>query len=57
MATLSSKALPTGLATSAQGALADTALQPTGDGSGLTGISPHKPVTSLIVVPSQVILH
>ena len=52
MATLSSKALPTGLATSAQGALADTALQPTGDGSGLTGVSPHKPVAVSGTTPS-----
>jgi|TARA_B110000908_G_scaffold155635_1_gene194012 DNA-binding beta-propeller fold protein YncE len=39
-------------ATLAQGALADTALQPTGDGSGLTGISPHKPVAVTGTTPS-----
>mgnify|MGYP003627152553 FL=1 len=38
MATLSSKVTPSGVATAAQGALADSALQPTGDGSALTGI-------------------
>ena len=39
MATLSSKVTPSGVATAAQGSLADSALQPTGDGSGLTGIN------------------
>ena len=38
MANLSDKISPLGVATSTQGALADSALQPDGDGSALTGI-------------------
>ena len=54
MALLSSKITPSNVATLAQGAKADSALQPTGDGSALTGIDtePHSPAAVTGTTPS-----
>ena len=54
MALLSSKITPSNVATLSQGAKADSALQPTGDGSALTGIDtePHSPAAVTGTTPS-----